>query len=296
MPVPPPPASIHPEAPAVPNDHSRGAGSFDPVDVTGAFAPLRVEPPPHIFATWWLRYVLFLAQIVGIAVVLMTEYAEGGRLAEPRVVLPYVLAVVVLVSWSALAMVDAARLVPATLYRRGSSAVLAVALWLGALAAPVGAFGVVEWAQERFADDPDDLATLVVTAGSLLVCFLFVWLPFRYHIQQARRIGAPARIVAAWFWLPLVATVGVLAINALGLSDLLAEDGVTDVERTVQLAVVFGAPALVFALATWRATTVFDEVIDLRWRRWRTEWEQTLASMAAQPAPGPEASPTVRRR
>jgi hypothetical protein len=44
-------------------------------------------------------------------------------------------------------------------------------------------------------------------------------------------------------------------------------------------------------LSTWRATTVFDEVVELRWIRWRTEWEQTLAAFAAQPAPGPEASP-----
>jgi hypothetical protein len=57
---------------------------------------------------------------------------------------------------------------------------------------------------------------------------------------------------------------------------------------------VFGLPALVFALTTWRATTVFDEVVDLRWRRWRGEWEQTLLSIAAQPPPGPEASPQLR--
>ena len=62
----------------------------------------------------------------------------------------------------------------------------------------------------------------------------------------------------------------------------------TDLERTVQMAVIYGVPAFVFALSTWRATTVFDEVIDLRWRRWRTEWEMTLLELASQPAPGPE--------
>jgi len=35
--------------------------------------------------------------------------------------------------------------------------------------------------------------------------------------------------------------------------------------------------AAVFAWSTWRAIAVFDEVIDLRWRRWKSDWEQTLA-------------------
>jgi hypothetical protein len=38
---------------------------------------------------------------------------------------------------------------------------------------------------------------------------------------------------------------------------------------------------------------VFDEVIELRWIRWRNEWEQTLVAFAAQPPPGPEASPVI---
>ena len=79
-----------------------------------------------------------------------------------------------------------------------------------------------------------------------------------------------------------------MAIVLLGLRDLLADSGMSAAERALQTAVVYGVPAFVFALSTWRATTVFDEVIDLRWRRWRSEWEMTLLELAAQPAPGPE--------
>jgi hypothetical protein len=260
------------------------------LDDGALFAPLRVEPPPRIYATWWLRYVLFVAQMVGIVVVLLTEYAGPGRLAESNVVAPYLLAAVMLVCWSALAMIDAGRLVPATAYQRRSSPTLAVGLWLLAFAAPVMAFRVVDWARERFAEDPDDIGAAAVTGVAVLIAFIVVWLPFRYHTQQAHRIGAPGRVVAMWFWLPVGATVGVLLIAALGLRDLLADGGMTDLERTVEVAVVLGAPMLVFALTTWRATTVFDEVIDLRWRRWKTEWEQTLVAMAAQPVPGAEAA------
>jgi hypothetical protein len=265
--------------------------TFDATELTSPFAPLRTDPPPRIFATWWLRYLLFLAQLVGIAVVLLTEYAgDAGELRRSSVVVtPYLLVAVLLVSWSALAMIDAGRLVPATAYHRRSSAPLAVVLWLLAFAAPVAGARVVDWARDRFAIDPDDLSVVVVTVAAVLVCFLVVWMPFRYHTQQAHRIGAPGRVVAAWFWLPLVTVVGALLINALGLRDTLAEEGMSDLERTVQVGVLFGLPALVFALATWRATTVFDEVIDLRWRRWRTEWEQTLLAMTMQPRPGPEA-------
>jgi len=261
-----------------------------------SFAPLRSEPPPRLFATWWLRYLLVLAQLVGIAAVLMREYAVAGAMDTMFVVVPHVMAAVMLVGWSALAMLDAARLVPATRYRQPSRSWVAVVLWLVGFAAPVAAALVIERVRDRFTDDADDLVPVAIGTGTLLVCFVLVWLPFRYHVRQANRIGAPVRVVAAWFWLPLLTAVGVLLAMASGLRDLLADGGFTDLERTVQVGVLYGVPALIFALSTWRATTVFDEVIELRWMRWRTEWEQTLVAFVAQPPPGPEASPDINRR
>jgi hypothetical protein len=237
-----------------------------------------------------------LSQLVGIVVVLLREYAVAGGADALFVVIPHVMAGVMLVGWSALAMLDAARLVPATRYRRPSRAWVAVVLWLGAFAAPVAAAAVVERVGDRFADGSDDFAPIAIGTGAVLVCFVLVWLPFRYHVRQAHRIGAPVSVVAAWFWLPLVAVVGVLTALSLGLQDSLAEEGYTDLERTLQVGILYGVPALMFALTTWRATTVFDEVIELRWLRWRNEWEQTLVAFAAQPTPGPEASPVLGGR
>jgi hypothetical protein len=263
-----------------------------------SFAPLRADPPPSLFATWWLRYMLVLAQLVTIAVVVLTAYTlpYADVVRAPAVRAAHALVAVLLVSWSALAMTDAARLVPATRYHRRSSATLAVGFLLLAFIAPVVALVVVEWARERFADDPDDMGVVALAAVAVALCFFVVWLPFRYHARQAHRIGAPGRIVAAWFWVPLLAAVGALAVNAMGLHEWLAEDGFSDRDRMLQVAVVYGLPALTLALSTWRATTVFDEVIELRWLRWKTEWEQTLAAMAAQPLPGPEPSPAVDDR
>ena len=287
----PSPASDH-----RPADHGRDASASLGAAGGQSFAALRSEPPPRLFATWWLRYLLGTAQLVGISVVLLREYAEPGGMDAMFVVIPHVMAAVMLVGWSALAMLDAARLVPATRYRRTSRAWVAVVLWIGAFAAPVAALAVVDELRERFADDADDLVVIALGVVALLACFVLVWLPFRYHVRQAHRIGAPVGVVAAWFWLPLLAAVGVLAAMALGLRDVLADGGFTDVERVVKVAVVYGVPALMFTMSTWRATTVFDEVIELRWMRWRTEWEQTLAALAAQPAPGPEASPVIDYR
>jgi hypothetical protein len=236
-----------------------------------------------------------LSQLVGIAVVLMREYDTPGGMDALFVVIPHVMAAVMLVGWSALAMIDARRLVPATRYRQPSRAWVAVVLWLGAFAAPVAAVFAIAWVRERFTDGSDDLVPITVGTFAVLACFVLMWLPFRYHVRQAHRIGAPVGVVAAWFWLPLLAVVGVVAAMALGLHDLLVDGGVTDLERTVQVGVLYGVPALVFAMSTWRATTVFDEVIELRWLRWKTEWEQTLAAFAAQPPPGPEASPLISR-
>jgi hypothetical protein len=261
-----------------------------------SFTPLRTEPPPRLLATWWLRYLLVLSLLVGIAAVLMREYALAGAMDTMVVVVPHVMAAAMLVGWSAFTMIDAARLVPATRYRQPSRAWVAVVLWLAAFAAPVAAVLVIERVRDRFTDGTDDLLPVAVGAGTLLVCFVLVWLPFRYHVRQAHRIGAPVSVVAAWFWLPLLAVVGVLLAMAFGLRELLADGGYTDLERTVQVGVVYGVPALMFAMSTWRATTVFDEVIELRWMRWRTEWEQTMVALAAQPPPGPEASPDINGR
>jgi hypothetical protein len=230
---------------------------------------------------------------VAIAVVLMREYAVPNAMDTFFVVVPHVMAAVMLVGWSALAMVDAARLVPPTRYQQPSRAWVAILLWLGAFAAPVGAVLVVERLRSRFEEGADDVVEVATGVGLLLVCFVLVWLPFRYHMRQAHRIGAPVNVIAAWFWLPLVTAVGVVAVLAIGLHDLLADNGLTDLERTVEMAVLYGVPALMFAMTTWRATTVFDEVIELRWMRWRTEWEQTLVAFASQPPPGPEASPVI---
>ncbi len=285
-------AAMSPE----PASHRPGTERATAVDVAlggHSFAALRSEPPPRLFATWWLRYLLALAQLVGIVVVLLREYAEPGVMGVPIVVVPHVMAAAMLVGWSALAMLDAARLVPATRYRPTSRAWVAIILWIGAFVAPVAALAIVDELRMRFGDEADDLVPIAIGAVGMLVCFVMVWLPFRYHVRQAHRIGAPVRVVAAWFWLPLVAAVGVLAVMALGLHDTLADGGFTDMERSVQVAVLYGVPALMFAMTTWRATTVFDEVIELRWMRWRTEWEQTLLALAAQPPPGPEASPVI---
>jgi hypothetical protein len=287
--VPPPPPPPRP-VPTLAQVDTHAQPGFDPTSVSKSFTPLRADPPPHIFATWWLRYSLFLTLLVAIAVVLLTEFGSepGGLATSPIVVIPHVLAAVLLVSWSGLAMLGAGRLVPSTHYQQRSSGPVVVLLWIVAFVAPFGAFRLVRWGQDRFSDPSDDVGAVMVTVVAVLVCFVLVWLPFRYHARQAHRIGAPTRPILEWFWAPLVAAVGGIIITAFGLHDLLAEDGITASERTLQLAVLYGLPAFVLALSTWRATTVFDEVIDIRWRTWRSEWDQTLVDMAAQPSPGPE--------
>ena len=165
---------------------------------------------------------------------------------------------------------------------------LVALLWCLAFAAPIGFVAVFSGARGRF-DDPDgDMQAVAVSVLSGAVAVLLVWLPFGYLAGQAHRIGAPGRVVVLWFFGSILAAAGSAAIVALGLRDMLDDSGMTSAERALQTAVVYGVPAFVFALSTWRATTVFDEVIDLRWRRWRSEWDMTLLELASQPAPGPE--------
>jgi hypothetical protein len=295
-----PPASLIPPPPPVPppttgsvSTPAGGTAAERPVPSSLSarpFVPLRTDPPPKLVATWWLRYTLLLNMLVCIAVVVMTEYAlgPGGIVDAPLVIAPHVLAAVLLVTWSALAMVDADRLVPASRYHRGSSALLAAVLWIVAFAVPFGVTEVLSRARDHFSDSENDVQAVGLSIVAAAVGLIVVWLPFGYLAGQAKRIGAPSRVVVLWFVGSLFAAVGSLVIAFVGLHDLLDDRGMTAAERAAQLAVIYGVPATVFALSTWRATTVFDEVIDLRWRTWRREWELTLVDLARQPAPGPE--------
>ena len=243
------------------------------------------SPPPRLATQPWLRYLLLLSQAAGIAAVLQREYEQAGAMMVSIVVIPHVVAAILLVAWSIFAMLDAARLVPATRYVGTPRASVVVVLWLAAFAAPVAAYRVLEQVRDRFAERTDDLAVIAATVGAIVICFFIVWLPFRYHIRQAHRIGVRGRVVAEWFWLPLFSLVGVLAVMALGLREVLMEDGTTDLERVAQVAVVYGVPALIFALSTWRVTSAFDNVIELRWIRWRSEWDQAMAARGSSAQP-----------
>lgn len=244
-------------------------------------------PPPRLATQAWLRYVLLLSQLAGIAAVLQREYQDPGAMMVPIVVIPHVVAAILLVAWSIFAMLDAARLLPATRYVGTPRASVVAVLWLVAFAAPVAAYRVLDQVRDRFVERTDDVAVVAATVGAVVICFFIVWLPFRYHIRQAHRIGVRGRVVAEWFWLPLFSLVGVLAVMALGLREVLLEDGTTDLERVAQVAVVYGVPMLIFALSTWRVTSAFDDVIELRWIRWRSEWDHAVVARASSPHPPP---------
>lgn len=269
------------------------------VDITpesSDFEPLRSDPPPSLFPTWWLRSMILGVMLAAPAMVLWVEY--NGVAGDVRSSLPvialHVGAGVLIVLWSFLAMRSAALLVPPSRYSRRSRGSIAVVLWVIAGAAPLGVVAANRRLSERL-EDSDDLSAAFLMIAIVLIAFLLLWLPFRYHARQASRVGAPHQVMIAWFFAPLLAAVGGILAVSLGLGDMLAEGGLSQTERTIQIGVAYAMPMLVFALSTWRAITVFDEVLDLRWRRWRTEWEQTLGRLAAEPLPGPEDSPSIER-
>jgi len=267
---------------------------------SASFSPLRSDPPPSLISTWWLRTAILIMMLGALALTMWAEYTgEKGDIGSHRAVIGlHIVIAGSLMLWSFAAMYNANKLVPPSLYQRQSNPLLAVVLWLGAFAAPFAAgkaFALFDEPSPGPAGEPSSEAVnFFALATVVLVSFVVVWLPFRYHARQASRVGAPHRVMLGWFFAPLLALIGGFAILFLGLQNQLAVDGLTVTERTVQVGVVYGLPMLMFAMATWRAITVFDEVIDLRWRRWKIEWENTLEDFVRQPAPGPEGSPDTR--
>lgn len=302
------PARVRPQGPTIPPlettaptdfvDGQAGLGSDATtrplVHDDKEFSPLRTDPPPSLLPTMWIRSALVLLMFAALAATLWTEYhGQPGDVGTSALVAGTVgAAVVALLAWSFLTMQNANAIVPPKRYQGPSRGWLAVVLWLGAFVAPIGAVVTYGIVRDRL-EDPDDMAAVVILAAAVLVGFVLVWLPFRYHARQATRIGAPHRTMIAWFWLPMMSVVAGVLIMALGFHDQLAEDGFTAVERMSQVGVVFGLPMLLLTLSTWRAVTVFDEVLDLRWNRWKNEWEHTLLAFQDEPEPGPEDSPSL---
>jgi hypothetical protein len=267
------------------------------------FSPLRSDPPPSLISTWWLRTAILLMMLAALVLTVWVEYTgEADDIGSHLSVIGlHIVIAGSIVLWSGAAMHNANKLVPPSLYQRHSNPLLAAVLWLGAFAAPFAAVKAFTLVDEQsaapgglVAEPSSGTANILALAAVVLVAFVVVWLPFRYHARQASRIGAPRGVMLGWFFAPLMALVGGIAILALGLHDQLALDGLTVTERTIQVVVAYGLPMLMFTLTTWRAITVFDEVIDLKWRRWKVEWEQTLGDLARQPPPGPEGSPDTR--
>ena len=268
----------------------------DNVPESSEFEPLRSDPPPSLAPTWWLRSVILAVMLAAPTMVLWVEYT--GAVNDVRSSFPvfalHVAAGLLIVLWSFLAMWNAARVMPSSRYSQRPRGSIAVVLWAIAGAAPLGVVAANRRLSERL-EDPDDLSAVFLMVAVVLVAFLLLWLPFRYLARQASRVGAPRQVMISWFFAPLIAAVGGVLAVSLGLGDMLAEDGLSPTERTIRVGVVYAMPMLVFALSTWRAIKVFDEVIDLRWRRWRAEWEQTLGRLADEPPPGPEDSPSIER-
>lgn len=254
---------------------STDSGRPDARDV--AAASRRAEPPPTAIPTTWIRLTLVGLLVAALAATLWTEYAgrAGDVAASGLVIATHGFAVVALIAWSAAAMHNANTIVPPRRYQHPSRSWLAVVLWSVAFIAPACAAAVYAGLRERLTD-PDDLGAVITLSLTVLVASVLVWLPFRYHARQAARIGAPHRIMIAWFWIPLVSLVGGVLIVALGLHEELAVDGLTEFERTLQVGIVYGLPMLLLTLSTWRAVAVFDEVLELRLTRWTAEWNETL--------------------
>jgi len=250
------------------------------------FVPLRTDPPPELASTLWIRSALALSILATAIVVLLVELVgRSGRVfTETAIVIPHAAVVVLLVVWSGRAMANADAITPSTKYSAGPSGRLAGAMWVTGFVAPLFAVVVVGRIGSEFAD-VEAAAPTIATIAVVVVALLTAWLPFQYHRRQAVRIGAPVSIMMLWFWAPLMTFVVGLSVLAYVYRGRIAGEGF---ERSIGVGGVYGLAAAVFAWSTWRAIAVFDEVIDLRWRRWKSDWEQTLADLIAQPTPPPD--------
>lgn len=250
------------------------------------FVPLRTDPPPELASTLWIRSALALTILAVAILVLLVELVgrPGAMFVQPAVVIPHGAVVVLLIVWSGRALANVDAIMPPSTYSAGPRVRLAGAMWVAGFVVPASAALLVGQIGSEFAD-AEAAAPTVATIAVVVVALLAAWLPFQYHRRHAVRIGAPQPIMMLWFWAPLTTFVVGLAVLAYVYRGRIAGDGF---ERTIGVGGVYGLATAVFAWSTWRAVVVFDEVIDLRWRRWKSDWEQTLADLIAQPTPPPD--------
>lgn len=231
----------------------------------------RADPPPDLVSTAWLRVVFVLLSFGALGTTLWRRFDSSTfAVTDSRWIIGlHAAAAGALIAWSFVSMRNVDALVPATRGRSRSRGWVAAWLWLLAGAAPIAGVIALDTARGLF----DDAGRVDVVEAEILVAVtvgmvaMVMWLPFRHLAVHAARIGASRHVVTQWFWSTALVFGGGRLMMAFGLGDDLRADGVTDIERLVEAAVVYGLPMLMFTLAAWRATSAVDGTIKSRPRR-----------------------------
>ncbi|MEL6893751.1 MAG: hypothetical protein AAFP84_19320 [Actinomycetota bacterium] len=253
-----------------------------PPPVAGTSVPTRLPAPAArdprgLLPTGWLKALWLLAQVAGVAGTLWSPVAATAAFAVSGVAL---------LAWTGLAVGNARRARPSTVYVRAPRPLPAVVAWFAPLVGLAVGIGLWRWLEMTVdTTEPDgeqllDELRLVVAVTLSLTVVIAGYLPFRALARAAAWTGGSPSKVRRWFWMPLVVSVFTMLVRsglAIGL-DTAWLSGDQSAWRSATLAAIMSL--LLVPLVTqwwfgWTAMGEVDRAAQMTWDR-RNFPEETL--------------------
>lgn len=246
------------------------------------------EPVPLRNAAWarWLYVVAVMvcgpAQFLAEAFVLGTD-DEIGWTQRAAIVAPSLVLVCVLAVWTWANLDNCRRLLAHSRFGSSVSPWRGVLWWMALPGLGIPLIIGTAFVRERFIMSSDrfgrdaDVASAFLVFGSVLV-LLAIWVqPYLYLSRAMGRIRGDASLFRRWIWMPIVATMLVVA-GIIGLSIFGSlQSGVTQGGAAVVILLLSIVPYLVWCITGWRAMSTMDLTVRaraLRQREQRAEYLQ----------------------
>jgi hypothetical protein len=269
--------------------HADQWGEGEAPAVLGRSRALPVPEPVPLRSAGWARWTYAVAVMVCGPAHLLVEAAvlgtgdEIGWSQRAVLVAPSLVLIAVLAAWTWANLDNCRRLLANSRFAASVSPWRGVLWWAALPGLGIPLIAVTAIVRERFIISSDrfgrdaDVASAFLVFGSVLVLFAIWVRPYLYLTRAMGRIRGDVSLFRRWIWMPIVATMLVVAaIIGLSLFGSL-QSGATQGGVLILILILTVVPYLVWCITGWRAMSTMDLTVRaraLRQREQRAEYLQ----------------------
>ncbi len=268
--------------------HADQWGDGEAPVVLGRSRALPVPEPVPVRSAEWARWMYVVAvvvcgpaQLLAQAAVLGTD-DEIGWSQRAALVAPSLVLVLVLAIWTGANLDNCRRLLAHSRFADSVSPWRGVLWWAALPGLGIPLIAVTAIVRERFIISSDrfgrdaDVASAFLVFGSVLVLFAIWVRPYLYLTRAMGRIRGDVSLFRRWIWMPIVATMLVVAaIIGLSLFGSL-QSGATRGGVAIVIVMLTIVPYLVWCLTGWRAMSTMALTVSARAVRQREQRAEYL--------------------